>query len=150
MECSTVLTPIGYLRVCSDGTVDFADRPSGSTGPDTAAGRLWTQYRSHLTLPAPQTDISTFSGRVLQALHSIPQGQTVTYAALAAMAGNPKAARAAARIVARNRMALIFPCHRVVPATGGYGNYRWGPERKQWLIEYEKKQTQIHTNDQKK
>lgn len=145
MECSSVLTPIGYLRVHPDGSVEFSDTPCGLTGPDTVAAGIWEQYLQGLSLPKPEVDRTTFSGRVLDALRGIPFGQTVTYGRLAELAGNPRAVRAAANVVARNRHALIFPCHRVVPASGGYGKYRWGSDRKQWLINYE----ETHSNLQK-
>ena len=41
--------------------------------------------------------------------------------------GRPTAARAVARACATNPVALAIPCHRVVPAAGGVGGYRWGP-----------------------
>ena len=40
--------------------------------------------------------------------------------------GKPSAARAVARACATNPVALAIPCHRVVPAAGGEGGYRWG------------------------
>ena len=42
------------------------------------------------------------------------------------MIGAPRAARAVARACAANPVALVVPCHRVVPGTGGNGGYRWG------------------------
>jgi methylated-DNA-[protein]-cysteine S-methyltransferase len=58
-------------------------------------------------------------------MRRIPGGETVTYAELAAMAGNPKAARAAGHACATNSIAPFVPCHRVVPASG-IGNYGFG------------------------
>ena len=40
-------------------------------------------------------------------------------------------------LAARNRAALVIPCHRVVPKAGGVGGYRWSPERKRYLIDLE-------------
>ncbi len=51
-------------------------------------------------------------------LRSVPRGQVVTYGELAALAGRPRAARAAGTFCARNRFAVIVPCHRVVAADG--------------------------------
>ena len=63
-----------------------------------------------------------FLERCAYALRSVPRGETVTYGALAALAGAPGAARAAGSFCARNRLALFVPCHRVVSA-GGLGSY---------------------------
>ena len=80
---------------------------------------------------------SAFQRRVWQALQAIPRGQTRTYAQVAASIGRPSAARAVARACASNPTALVVPCHRVVPAGGGTGGYRWGSERKKKLLDGE-------------
>ena len=70
---------------------------------------------------------SDFRRRVLEILHDdVPRGRTVSYGALAAKAGNPKAARAAGTACATNPIPLIVPCHRVLPSTGRVGNYGLG------------------------
>jgi methylated-DNA-[protein]-cysteine S-methyltransferase len=58
------------------------------------------------------------------ALRAVPRGDVVSYGELAALAGRPRAARAAGAFCAANRFAFIVPCHRVVSATGigGYGD----------------------------
>jgi methylated-DNA-[protein]-cysteine S-methyltransferase len=58
------------------------------------------------------------------ALRAIPRGEIVSYGELAALAGRPRAARAAGAFCAANRFAFIVPCHRVVSANGigGYGD----------------------------
>jgi O-6-methylguanine DNA methyltransferase len=53
--------------------------------------------------------------------------------------GQPKATRAVARTCATNPVAIVIPCHRVVPKTGGVGGYRWGSERKKKLLAMENK-----------
>jgi AraC family transcriptional regulator of adaptative response/methylated-DNA-[protein]-cysteine methyltransferase len=77
---------------------------------------------------------SAFQWRVWRALQRIPAGETRTYAQLARDLGRPGAARAVARACATNRVAVLVPCHRVVPASGGEGGYRWGVERKARLL----------------
>jgi O-6-methylguanine DNA methyltransferase len=84
---------------------------------------------------APQgTD---FQKKVWNALLKIPKGKTVTYSELAKKIGAPKAVRAVASAVAKNKIALLIPCHRVVPKTGGTGKYRWGTNRKKKILESE-------------
>ena len=59
-----------------------------------------------------------------QACRSIPPGETRSYSWLATAAGRPSAARAAGQAMARNKIALIIPCHRVIGSSGklhGYG-----------------------------
>ncbi len=65
-----------------------------------------------------------FQHALLEALRSVPWGEVVAYGELAALAGRPRAARAAGSFCADNRLSLIVPCHRVVSATsiGGYGD----------------------------
>lgn len=91
----------------------------------------------HVALPVDAPG-SAFEWSVWRALQSIPAGETRTYAQVAALLGRPQAARAVARACASNRLALVVPCHRVVPATGGSGGYRWGVERKALLLERER------------
>ncbi|MBL8695297.1 MAG: methylated-DNA--[protein]-cysteine S-methyltransferase [Planctomycetes bacterium] len=59
-----------------------------------------------------------FEKRVLRALAQIPYGTVATYGELAARAGSPGAARAIGRVMARNRIPIVLPCHRVVAASG--------------------------------
>lgn len=75
--------------------------------------------------------------RVLAALHRIPRGEVRTYSWLAQQVGRPKAVRAVGNIVARNAVPYVVPCHRVVPASGGVGNYIFGSVEKRALLERE-------------
>ncbi len=81
---------------------------------------------------------TAFQRKVWDHLRTIPEGQTMHYSEIAAAIGQPKATRAVARAVAANPVAIVIPCHRVVPKTGGVGRYRWGPERKTKLLAMEK------------
>lgn len=71
-----------------------------------------------------------------EALMRIPYGTTVTYADLAANAGNPRAVRAAGQACATNPIAIIGPCHRVL-ATNGFGGYGGGLDQKRALLALE-------------
>lgn len=75
---------------------------------------------------------------VWNALLQIPLGGTTTYGALAAQIGRPKAFRAVGSAVGDNPIFYAIPCHRVLPASGGIGNYFWGPEIKERLLVWEK------------
>jgi AraC family transcriptional regulator of adaptative response/methylated-DNA-[protein]-cysteine methyltransferase len=80
---------------------------------------------------------TAFSRRVWRALTQLGPGQTATYGQIADAIGRPGAARAVATACAANPVALGIPCHRVVPAGGGSGGYRWGTARKRALLDAE-------------
>ena len=78
-----------------------------------------------------------FLERCARELRHVPRGEVVTYGELAALAGAPRAARAAGGFCARNRLGLFVPCHRVV-AAGGLGSYgSHGLEYKRRLLALE-------------
>jgi methylated-DNA-[protein]-cysteine S-methyltransferase len=80
---------------------------------------------------------SPFHERCARALRAVPRGEVVTYGELAALAGAPRAARAAGTFCARNRLAVFVPCHRVV-ASNGLGSYgSLGLEYKRRLLALE-------------
>ena len=78
-----------------------------------------------------------FQQHVWSALLSIEHGQTCTYQQLAHLIAQPKAARAVGSALAANGIAYLLPCHRVLPAAGGCGQYRWGTPRKQAMLAWE-------------
>ncbi|MEN8098494.1 MAG: methylated-DNA--[protein]-cysteine S-methyltransferase, partial [Chloroflexota bacterium] len=80
---------------------------------------------------------TNFQIHVWQALLSIPSGRLVTYQDVATMASRPSAVRAAANAVARNPIAYLIPCHRVIRSTGHIHQYRWGSARKKTLLGWE-------------
>ena len=82
-------------------------------------------------------DGTPFVRDVLAALGRVPLGACRTYAGLAADAGHPRAVRAVASVMARNRVPLVLPCHRVVPSSGGTGRYGWGETVKAALLALE-------------
>ena len=81
--------------------------------------------------------VTDFEQALTDALRRVPRGETVSYGELAALAGRPKAQRAAGTFCARNRFGLIVPCHRVVGASGigSYGSL--GIDYKRRLLELE-------------
>lgn len=88
--------------------------------------------------PVPVLAAGTpFARAVLGALAAVPAGERRTYAELAAMAGSPRAVRAAASVMSRNRVPLVLPCHRIVPSAGGVGRYGWGEGVKRALLDAE-------------
>jgi AraC family transcriptional regulator of adaptative response/methylated-DNA-[protein]-cysteine methyltransferase len=93
--------------------------------------------RAHLDLPI-DVQATAFQMQVWETLRSIPYGKTLSYTEVAKRIGNEKAVRAVASACAKNRVALVIPCHRVIGTNGKMSGYRWGIERKKKLIEKEK------------
>ena len=79
-----------------------------------------------------------FSERVYKVVANIPRGKVMTYAQVAAKAGNKRAARAVGTLMAKNYDPKI-PCHRVIRSDGKTGNYnRGGPKKKLALLKKER------------
>jgi len=83
------------------------------------------------------TAATPFQRRVWLAARLIPYGETRSYRQLAASIGRPGAARAVGQALARNPLAIIVPCHRVLKADGGLGGFGGGPEMKRYLLSLE-------------
>jgi AraC family transcriptional regulator of adaptative response/methylated-DNA-[protein]-cysteine methyltransferase len=126
--------------------VELADEFDGATClPDET--RLTTAVTAILSYIDGQTsdldlplDIkaTAFQRRVWDALRQIPCGETRSYGEVAEAIGQPTASRAVGNACANNPVALVVPCHRVVKSGGAMGNYRWGIERKERLLEAER------------
>ena len=80
---------------------------------------------------------TAFQQAVWRELSRIPPGETLSYAALAARAGNPKAVRAVGSACGANPVAVLIPCHRALRADGSLGGYAWGLPIKEKLLERE-------------
>ena len=82
---------------------------------------------------------TSFQNRVWSALSKIPFGSTVSYLELAETLGNKGSIRAAANANAKNPVAILIPCHRVIGGNGKLTGYAGGLWRKKWLIDHEKR-----------
>ena len=80
---------------------------------------------------------SAFRREALEELRRVGAGQVVTYGELARRIDHPKAARAVGTACATNPIPIVVPCHRVLPGSGGVGNYGGGPEIKRRLLAHE-------------
>lgn len=93
----------------------------------------------------PVTLVGTpFQRTVWAALREIPYGETMSYGQLAERIGSPGAARAVGLANGRNPIGIIVPCHRVVGATGNLTGYGGGLERKQYLLELERRSVLVN------
>ena len=80
---------------------------------------------------------TAFQQAVWRELARVPPGGSLSYAALAAAAGKPGAARAAGTACGANPVAVLIPCHRARRGDGSAGGYAWGLERKAELLRRE-------------
>jgi AraC family transcriptional regulator of adaptative response/methylated-DNA-[protein]-cysteine methyltransferase len=80
---------------------------------------------------------TNFQVKVWEALVRIPPGRVASYEEIAARIEAPGAVRAVGNALARNPVAFLIPCHRVIRKTGAFGNYRWGPARKKAILAWE-------------
>ena len=155
---TTLPTAVGDLHLLSDGAAltgcwfgepgDLFDR-IGVAAPRTVPdlGELSEAIRDYLDgdvtaidgLPVQQAG-STFRQSCWQAMRDVPAGETISYAELARRAGSPDAVRAAGGACARNVIALVVPCHRIVTSAGTLGGYAYGLDAKRWLLAHERGQ----------
>lgn len=154
-------TPLGWMLLAATGrglcSVRFGDTEAGLAAglraefpaadlvPDPEALAPYARsVRALLAGEAPAAPLpidpvgTAFQQQVWAALRQIPIGQTRTYSQVAAALGRPAAVRAVAQACARNPLAVVTPCHRVVAAGGKLGGYRWGAARKQALLAAER------------
>jgi methylated-DNA-[protein]-cysteine S-methyltransferase len=156
LSATTLATPTGDLAVLVRDEVIVA---AGFASPETMAARCGDE---HVTIRSDLGSISTaiaaYFGGDLGALDDLPvsqpggdfhqaawkvmrevtPGETISYAELAARVGNPNAVRAAGSACARNLIAPVVPCHRVVRTGGALGGYYYGLQTKSWLLAHER------------
>lgn len=144
-------TARGLLRVAYSGedhdTVlqTLADKVSprilhAPTRLDTVVRQLDDYFagtRRDFDVPLDWRLSAGFRSTVLHHLSEIRYGQTASYAAVAELAGNPKAVRAVGTACATNPLPVVVPCHRVVRADGAIGGYLGGAEAKRFLLTLE-------------
>ncbi len=147
MLAHTFDTPIGRVTVTSDGIyltgVRFGPVPDGEQSSVPILKEAESQILEYLGGSRKQFDLPIapfgegFSADVYRAMAGIPYGSTVTYGGLAEASGHPGASRAVGSACRMNPLPIIIPCHRVVPASGGIGNYSGPDGVKQFLLELE-------------
>lgn len=129
-----------------DLAVEFAaaERLRDDDGLGFWAGRIVAYlegWQPDINLPL-DLRATAFQLKVWRELQAIPAGETRSYSEVAASIGQPSASRAVANACAKNPVALVIPCHRIIRADKSLGGYRWGVERKRALLEAERQYLQ--------
>ena len=86
---------------------------------------------------------TAFQRMVWQAVWAIPPGATQSYGQLAINIGRSAASRAVGAANGANPVPIVVPCHRVIGATGALTGYGGGLPRKRWLLDHERRFSQI-------
>lgn len=147
MHCAQYDSPLGPLCLHSNGTaltsLQFGvAEEQGNIGVFADAFHWLDAYFNGVELPRPRIFLSasSFRLRVWEHCAAIPYGQTMSYGESACAIGCPGAARAVGTALAHNPLLIVIPCHRVLPASGGIGQYAAGGSMKRLLLELENDQ----------
>lgn len=128
----------------------YAEIPMRLNASVEAARAFFEAYVLHRNAPLPPLDLSPFSAnerRVYETLIETKAGETVTYGELAKKAGFSGAARFVGMCMRKNHFPVIIPCHRVLPASGGIGNYTPDPRIKKRLLDFESGSSELQVHD---
>ncbi len=136
---------VGEIWLDEQGRVFHSELPRPRrTSPGTVPGHVLARRLQGFFdgLPDDFRDVPLvlpggFHGACARALREVPRGEVVTYGELAALAGRPRAARAAGTFCARCELAPFLPVHRVVSSTGLGSWGAHGNEYKRRLLELE-------------
>ncbi len=145
-KCISINCVVGTLYLCEkDGFIThITKRPLPVTESSGVLEECRKQLMEYFEHQRKQFDVpvfldgTEFQKAVWSAMLKIEYGTCVSYKKLAEMAGYPGAVRAAGTACGLNPIAIAIPCHRVIKADGSTGNYAWGSEMKQILIDLEK------------
>ena len=150
MRFSTHPSPVGPLLLAGDEDaltrLEFAGDPAT---PDawqldderfSAEHRQLEEYfsgtRTRFDFPL-RLEGAPFDQAVWNALQEIPYGNTASYGEIAARIGRPGRARAVGAANARNPIAIVVPCHRIIGANGKLTGYEGGLGAKRALLSLE-------------
>jgi methylated-DNA-[protein]-cysteine S-methyltransferase len=151
MNYQYLTTPIGRLRLVSDGThitaIEFEHHHAGNDGDqccsDPALAACAAQLTAYFEGQRTTFDLplapggTTFQNAVWDALRDIPYGELRSYRDIAAALHKPQAVRAVGAANGRNPIPIVVPCHRVIGSDGSLTGFAGGLEVKRALLELE-------------
>ena len=135
---SQIHTPLGHIGALCDEeglvALDWQQTPLHYEHAQNDVSReTIIQLKAYLagsltdfSLPISSKAVSKTFYHWLMALKSVPYGKTISYADLAGIWGNPKAARAAGSACQKNPLPIIIPCHRIIGSDGSFDKYSGG------------------------
>lgn len=93
------------------------------------------------SIPVDGTGWTPLGAKIYQCCRQVESGRTCTYKDLAQQVGRPGASRAVGAAMARNRILLVIPCHRVIASSGRMQGFSGpgGIETKRALLELEQR-----------
>jgi methylated-DNA-[protein]-cysteine S-methyltransferase len=143
---TTIPSPIGPLRVtvAADGAVTRIDFGPGDVADDPRFAQVTAQLEEYFAGRRSAFDLAlrpqgggVFEQRVWAELLRIPYGETASYGEIAQRIGHPGKARAVGAANARNPIAIVCPCHRVIGSDGSLTGYAGGLDSKRALLALE-------------
>lgn len=148
MEKAYYRSEIGLIELIASrkglvslGFVDFECAVSDVTNEflKQAISELDEYFKGNLRQFSVALDIqgTDFQKASWEILTKIRYGECISYQNQAEKVGNAKAVRAVANANAKNKIAIIVPCHRVIGSAGDLRGYAYGVERKQYLLRLE-------------
>lgn len=124
------------------GEPDTVEKPESCRDYLSQLTDYFTGKRKDFTFLLDLRVHTAFTRRVLRAARKIPYGEVRSYRWVAKKAGCPRGARAVGQVMARNPLAPVVPCHRVIASDGSLGGFGGGLDLKKKMIEFE----QAHTD----
>ncbi|CAI4224559.1 unnamed protein product [Auanema sp. JU1783] len=144
--CETEDNEVCYLKLMvnnSDMDATYDRMMKYFNNPKARKGKMKNEKHIKLACSGKPVDVpvsmhgTPFFVEAWKAMKQIPIGTCMSYAALAEKAGRPKAVRAVASACARNPVAILVPCHRVITSSGTIGGYGFGLEKKRQILKLE-------------
>lgn len=140
---------IGVIEVVSSEdaivSLDFVDKEGEATEFIPILRKAYAQLDEYFKGKRKSFDLklhiegTEFQKKVWHELTKIPYGEIATYKDIAMRVGNVKAVRAVGNSNNKNKIGIILPCHRVIGSNGKLVGYAGGLDKKEWLLNHEKK-----------
>lgn len=146
-------SPIGLIEIKTNDekliALDFVAEMKETLGSVEILNKTIKQLDEYFNGERKQFDIpyelngTEFQKKSWDALTKIPYAQTWSYENQAIYIGNIKATRAVGNANSKNPIGIIVPCHRVIGKNNKLTGYAGGLDKKEWLLNHEKRISQI-------
>lgn len=148
MDRAELKTPIGVLEICGSekgirsvsftekSAVEIEETPKALEDCKNQLLAYFEGTRKEFSLSLDYEG-TPFQKKVWTQLLNIDYGRTSSYMDQTKALGDLKAIRAVAGANAKNPIAIIIPCHRVIGSDRKLTGYAGGLWRKKWLLEHE-------------